>query len=83
MIENLYAGDALGTLLLQLTLAKVGPMHSVLPTASSRQIVHDRSVYFRANGRLVSQAEAVAAQQGMTLSELMRAALRRQLRDAS
>jgi predicted HicB family RNase H-like nuclease len=45
--------------------------------------VHDRTVAFRVNVGLFAQAEAAAGREGMSLSELMRAALRRELREAA
>ena len=48
-----------------------------------RQPVHSALVRFRANEALVAQAEAKARREGMTLSELMRHALRREVREAA
>jgi predicted HicB family RNase H-like nuclease len=45
--------------------------------------VHDRTVAFRVKVRLLARAEAAAGREGMSLSELMRAALRRELREAA
>lgn len=50
---------------------------------SIRKTVHDGAVVFRASAALVEQAAVTAAREGMSLSELMRAALRRQLREAA
>ncbi|RYY15741.1 MAG: ribbon-helix-helix protein, CopG family [Alphaproteobacteria bacterium] len=44
---------------------------------------HDRVVSFRVRSSLIAKAEKVAADRGMGLSELMRAALRRELRRAA
>lgn len=44
-----------------------------------RSNVHDTHVRFRANAALIARAEQVAAKQGMSVSELMRAALRREV----
>lgn len=48
-----------------------------------RRIVHDKPVNFRVNAALLAQAEKVADQEGMNFSELMRHALRNQLREAA
>lgn len=48
-----------------------------------RRSVHDSTVRFRANEELVAQAEAKARRSGMTLSELIRQAMRRELQDAA
>jgi hypothetical protein len=48
-----------------------------------RTMIHDRPVYFRAHSSLVVAAEARASRMGMSLSELMRHALRRELQDAA
>jgi len=44
---------------------------------------HDAVIRFRANARLVASAEHRAREQGMSLSELLRHALRRELREAA
>lgn len=44
---------------------------------------HDSVVRFRANARLVASADSYARSQGMSLSELLRQALRRELRAAA
>jgi len=44
-----------------------------------RKTVHDSIVRFRVNANLVASAETVATQRGMSLSELMRDALRKEL----
>lgn len=44
---------------------------------------HDAVVRFRANARLVATAESRAREQGMSLSEFLRHALRRELREAA
>lgn len=58
-----------------------------MPCAPSHEAprlsVHDRTVAFRVNVRLLARAEAAAGREGMSLSELMRAALRRELREAA
>jgi predicted HicB family RNase H-like nuclease len=56
------------------------PSHSY---DSLRKPVHDSAVVFRVSAALVEQAAVSAAKEGMSLSELMRAALRRQLREAA
>jgi predicted nucleic acid-binding protein len=48
-----------------------------------RSSVHDTVVRFRANGRLVADAETKALREGMSLSELLRHALRQELRTPS
>ncbi|KQS04525.1 hypothetical protein ASG11_09910 [Sphingomonas sp. Leaf357] len=50
---------------------------------SGRSFVHDGKVHFRANSDLIARAEAFADREGMSLSELIRAALRRELREAA
>jgi len=50
---------------------------------SARTSVHDRTVAFRVNAGLLAGAEAAAGREGMSLSELMRAALRRELQEAA
>jgi Fe-S cluster assembly ATPase SufC len=45
-----------------------------------RSPVHDAPVHFRANAGLIAAAQAKAEREGMSLSELMRAALRREVR---
>ena len=47
-----------------------------------RSNVHNAPVQFRANVRLLSAARAKADREGMSLSELMRSALRREIADA-
>ena len=46
-----------------------------------RRPTHDIEARFRINGHLIASAKARAEQQGMTLSELIRQALRRELQD--
>ena len=43
-------------------------------------IVHDTPVRVRINSALLAKAQAKAADEGMSLSELMRSALRRELK---
>jgi len=45
--------------------------------------VHDHVVRFRVNRALVARAEQSARAEGMTLSEFIRLALRRELKDAA
>jgi hypothetical protein len=44
-----------------------------------RSCVHDVPVQFRANRRLLTAARAKAERDGMSVSELMRSALRREI----
>ena len=44
--------------------------------------MHDTLVRFRANDALVAQVRAKAERRSMTVSELIRAAVRRELEDA-
>lgn len=44
-------------------------------------LIHDVPVRFRLNNALLAKAQAKASADGMSLSELMRAALRRELRN--
>jgi len=48
-----------------------------------RPSVHDSVVRFRVSEGLVSAAEAKAREEGMTLSELIRQAVRREVREAA
>lgn len=48
-----------------------------------RTAVHDTVTVFRANKRLVEKAAAKAEREGMSLSELMRQALRREVKEAA
>ena len=48
-----------------------------------RSQVHDSTVQFRANQSLLAEAEAKARREGMSLSELLRHALRRELKEAA
>lgn len=48
-----------------------------------RRQTHDAAVQFRAPAWIVAQAEQRAVAQGMSLSELLRHALRRELKDAA
>lgn len=48
-----------------------------------RQFVQNRGVHFRANAALLEQAEQVAQREGMSVSEFMRLALRRAVREAA
>jgi antitoxin component of RelBE/YafQ-DinJ toxin-antitoxin module len=45
--------------------------------------VHDSLIRFRVNEELVAAAEAKARREGMTLSELVRQAVRREVREAA
>ena len=45
--------------------------------------VHDSVVRFRVNEGLISEAEAKARREGMTLSEFIRQAVRREVREAA
>jgi predicted HicB family RNase H-like nuclease len=49
----------------------------------TRSLVHDETVRFRIAGSLLASAERRAQQEGMSLSELMRHALRRELREVA
>lgn len=44
-------------------------------------IVHDQTARFRVSSTLLEAANAKARREGMSLSEMMRAALRREVRD--
>lgn len=46
-----------------------------------RECVHDEAVRFRVNSNLLADAEAKARQQGMSLSEFLRHAVRREVRE--
>ena len=48
-----------------------------------RRLVHDARVYFRVNRRVLEDAERRARANGMSLSELLRQALRRELKGAA
>ncbi|AYJ86903.1 ribbon-helix-helix protein, CopG family [Sphingomonas paeninsulae] len=48
-----------------------------------RRIIHTTPVNFRADPNLIAAAEAKARREGMSMSELMRAALRREVREAA
>lgn len=48
-----------------------------------RQAVHDERIYVRLNHALLAAAEERARREGMSVSELARAALRRELREAA
>lgn len=48
-----------------------------------RAPVHDAAIRFRVNEALLAQAESCARRNGMTVSELLRNALRRELREAA
>lgn len=48
-----------------------------------RSVVHDIPVRFRANVRLLAAARSKAEREGMTMSELMRSALRREISNVS
>ena len=48
-----------------------------------RALTHDRPVYFRAHSSLVIAAEEKARREGMSLSELLRAALRDKIRETA
>jgi predicted HicB family RNase H-like nuclease len=48
-----------------------------------RGCVHDSTAKFRVNGGLLADAEQKARAQGMSLSEFMRHALRREVREAA
>lgn len=45
--------------------------------------VHDTTVRFRVNAALVAAAEAKARREGMNLSEFLRHAVRREVREAA
>lgn len=45
--------------------------------------VHNTPVHFRANHALVAAAEEKARREGMSLSELLRHAVRREVREAA
>jgi predicted HicB family RNase H-like nuclease len=53
------------------------------PEETMRRYVHSTPVHFRADPQLVADAEAKARRDGMSMSELMRAALRREVREAA
>ncbi len=44
-------------------------------------VVHDQTAHFRVNGALLQAAGEKAQREGMSFSEMMRAALRRELRN--
>lgn len=44
-------------------------------------LVHDTPVKFRVNNAILVKAQAKASSEGMSLSELMRSALRRELKN--
>lgn len=44
---------------------------------------HNRTIQFRVNAALVAAAEAKAHREGMNLSQLMRHALRKEVREAA
>lgn len=46
----------------------------------SRKLTHDANVYFRAPAHIIAAAEAKAEREGMNLSELIRQALRREMK---
>lgn len=48
-----------------------------------RQTVHSAVAQFRVSETLLAAAEEKARREGMSLSELMRAALRREVREAA
>ncbi len=48
-----------------------------------REHVHDTTMRFRANSVLAQQAEQVARREGMSVSEFIRFALRRAVREAA
>lgn len=48
-----------------------------------REFVHDTPIRFRANSSLVEQAEQIARREGMSVSEFIRFALRRAVREAA
>ncbi len=48
-----------------------------------RQHTHDCVARFRVNTELLSAAEEKARREGMSVSELLRAALRREVREAA
>ena len=45
-----------------------------------RRQTHDANVYFRAPSRIVEQAEACATERGMSFSEFLRQAVRREIK---
>jgi len=48
-----------------------------------RRLVHDSKVYFRVNQKVLEDAERKARASGMSLSEFLRQALRRELKEAT
>ncbi len=48
-----------------------------------RRSIHDTKLMLRANEALLAQARAKAEQEGMTLSEFIRHAVRREVREAA
>lgn len=48
-----------------------------------RANIHDAAVRFRVNETLLSAAESKARREGMSLSEFLRQALRRELKEAA
>jgi predicted DNA binding CopG/RHH family protein len=48
-----------------------------------RGSVHDSRIFLRANDALIAEAKAKADREGMTLSELVRQAVRREVREAA
>jgi len=48
-----------------------------------REPVHDSVIRFRANAALIASAERKARREGMSLSEFLRQALRRELKEAA
>lgn len=59
------------------------PVWSEAMSDHPRAQVHDAAVYFRVNKVLLATAEEKARREGMSLSELVRHALRRELREAA
>jgi predicted HicB family RNase H-like nuclease len=48
-----------------------------------RNCVHDEVIKFRVSGVLLADAEAKARREGMSLSEFVRQAVRREVREAA
>ena len=49
----------------------------------ARETIHDANARFRVNEVLLASAQRHARQHGMSISELLRQALRRELREAA
>jgi len=48
-----------------------------------RRLVHDAEVYFRVNQRVLEDAERKARDSGMSLSEFVRHAIRKELKETA